>query len=148
MEVAGRLGDGLVSLAPASDLLSKFDEAGGGGKPRFGQVEVCWAPDEQEAIRIAHEWWPNTALGGELTQELRTPAHFEQAVSSVRPDDVAEKVACGPDPERHAAAVREYADAGYDHVYIHQVGPDQEGFIRFCTSELLPLLQREPARAA
>src|SRR4051794_36970850 len=90
LELAGRLGDGLVSLAPSPDLLSHFEDAGGEGKPRFGQVEVCWAPDEEQAVETAHEWWPNTALGGELSQELRTPSHFEQAVSTVRPDDVAE----------------------------------------------------------
>jgi G6PDH family F420-dependent oxidoreductase len=148
VELAGRVGDGLVSLAPEADLLDSFREAGGDGKPRFGQVEVCWAQDEQQAVQTAYEWWPNTALGGELTQELRAPAHFEQAVSTVRPEDVSEKVACGPDPERHVAAVREYVDAGYDHIYVHQVGPDQEGFLRFFADAVLPLLQRQPAGAA
>lgn len=55
-------------------------------------------------------------------------------------DDVAEQVPCGPDPERHLAAIREYVDAGFDHVYVHQVGPDQEGFFRFYEDEVLPKL--------
>ena len=72
--------------------------------------------------------------------ELPLPRHFEQAAEAVTPEDVAESVVCGPDPERHLAAIREYAEAGYDHVYVHQVGPDQEGFFRFYESEVLPKL--------
>jgi len=52
-----------------------------------------------------------------------------------------EAIICGPDPEKHVEAIREYADAGYDHVCVHQVGFDQEGFLRFCAREVLPQLQ-------
>ncbi len=66
------------------------------------------------------------------------PAHFEQAAAKVTPDDVAEAITCGPDPERHAQAIREYLDAGFDEVYVSQVGPDQEGFLDFYAKEILP----------
>jgi hypothetical protein len=56
----------------------------------------------------------------------------------VTEDEVAEMVVCGPDAEAYAARIDEYVDAGYTHVYLHQVGSDQEGFLRFCASELLP----------
>ena len=52
--------------------------------------------------------------------------------------DVAGSVVCGPDAERHRAAIEAFAAAGYDHVYVHQVGPDQEGFFRFYEREVLP----------
>jgi hypothetical protein len=52
--------------------------------------------------------------------------------------NIAESVVCGPDPERHRATIKEYVDAGYDHVYVHQIGPDQEGFLEFYERELLP----------
>ena len=55
--------------------------------------------------------------------------------------DVAESVVCGPDPERHVDAIREYVDAGYDHVYVHQVGPDQDGFFDFYERAVLPQLR-------
>jgi G6PDH family F420-dependent oxidoreductase len=142
-ELAGRIGDGLVSLAPDREIVELFESSGGAGKPRIGQVEVCFATDEAEARRTAHEWWPQTALGGELSQVLPMPAHFEQAAATVRPEDVAEKVTCGPDPDRHARAVQEFVDAGYDHVYVHQIGPDQAGFLRFYAQEVLPRLRQE-----
>jgi G6PDH family F420-dependent oxidoreductase len=129
--------EGLIGTAPDPGLLSGFDEAGGAGKPRYGQVTVCWAADEGEARKTALEWWPNAAAPGDLGQELALPRHFEQVAELVTEDDVAEKVVCGPDPGAHRAAIDEFADAGYDHVYVHQVGPDQEGFLDFYAREIL-----------
>ena len=129
--------EGLIGTAPDAELLSEFDAAGGSGKPRFGQVTVCWAKDEAAARMSALEWWPNAALPGDLGQELALPRHYEQAAALVTEDDVAEKVVCGPDPDAHRAAIEEFAQAGYDHVYVHQVGPDQEGFLDFYGREIL-----------
>ncbi len=38
------------------------------------------------------------------------------------------------------ASVRRFLDAGYDHLYFHQIGPDQHGFFRFWNEELQPAL--------
>jgi coenzyme F420-dependent glucose-6-phosphate dehydrogenase len=140
-ELAGKIGDGMFGLVPDSEVVEAFERAGGQGKPKLGQVHVCWAGDEAEAKETAHRFWPNAAVPGSLSWELRVPSHFEDATESVAPDDVAESVICGPDPERHAAAAREFLEAGYTHVYFHQVGPDQEGFIEFAERELLPRLR-------
>lgn len=136
--LAGRMGDGIISTSPEERAIKVFDDAGGGGKPHVGQVKVCWAPTEDEGKRIAHEWWPNAALPGQLGQELPLPGHFEQAASLIEPDDVAASVVCGPDVGRHLDAIGEYTDAGYEQVYVHQVGPDQDGFFDFYEREVLP----------
>jgi G6PDH family F420-dependent oxidoreductase len=136
-ELAGRIGDALVSTAPDTELVERFEESGGTGKPRYGQLTVCWAASEREAIRTAHEWWPNAALPGDLGQELALPLHFEQATQVVSPEQVAEAVTCGPDADKHREAIDRFEQAGFDHVYVHQVGPDQEGFIRFYEQEIL-----------
>ncbi|MGD9890201.1 MAG: TIGR03557 family F420-dependent LLM class oxidoreductase [Dehalococcoidia bacterium] len=146
---AGRIGDGLISVVPKADVIEAFAAAGGAGKPRYAQVHVCWAEDEATARRTAHEWWPVAGLEGAPITELRLPRHFEQAVKPVREEDVAERVVCGPDPARHLAAIRTFADAGYDHVAVHQIGPDQEGFFRFYEREILPQFaqsSRHPTR--
>jgi G6PDH family F420-dependent oxidoreductase len=137
-EAAGYLGDGFISTSPKAELVQKFQEAGGENKPCYGQLTVCWAEDEAEARRTVHQIWPNAGLTGELTQELRTPAHFEQAAKMVKEEDIAEKVTCGPDPQHHLASLQKFIDAGYDYVYVHQIGPDQEGFFRFYQREILP----------
>jgi G6PDH family F420-dependent oxidoreductase len=141
-ELAGRVGDALITTAAADDVISAFEAAGGSDKSRYGQLTVCYAETEKEAIATALEWWPNAALGGELGQELPLPRHFEQAAETVTAADVAESVVCGPDPELHRAAIDEFADAGFDHVYIHQVGPDQRAFFEFARSELVVAARR------
>ena len=139
--LAGRLGDGLIGTSPEAETLETFEREGGSGKPRIGQLSVCWASDEPRAIETAMRWWPTAALRGELMQELPLPRHFEQAVSTVSQEQVEEAVVCGSDPDKHAEAVDRYVAAGYDQVVIHQVGPDQDGGLRFYADEVLPKLQ-------
>jgi G6PDH family F420-dependent oxidoreductase len=138
LELAGRVGDGLISLAPKRETIAAFEKAGGKRKPCYGQITVCWARSEDEAKRIAFEWWPNAAITGNLSQELPLPENFEQAAKMVTVDDVSESIVCGPEARRHVDGIREYFDSGYDHVYVHQVGPDQEGFFAFYEREVIP----------
>jgi G6PDH family F420-dependent oxidoreductase len=141
-ELAAKHGDGLVTVAPEKELVQKFAAAGGASKPRYGQVTVCWAADEASARKTAMEWWASGAVPGELSQELPLPRHFEQATQTLREEDVAAKVICGPDPAAHIKAIKEFLDANIDHVYIHQVGPDQEGFFNFYSQKVLPAVMR------
>jgi coenzyme F420-dependent glucose-6-phosphate dehydrogenase len=138
VELAARAGDGIVGTAPVAESVQQFRSEGGTGKPTYGQLDVCWAEDEAKAKELALKQWPNSALSGGFFLELPLPAHFEEATATLDEDDIAESVGCGPDPERHRAAIQEYVDAGYDHVYIHQVGPDQDGFFDFYEREVLP----------
>lgn len=136
--LAGRCGDGLVSTSPNETVVDTFRRSGGDGKPRVGQLSVCWAQNEATARQTAYRAWPTSGLSGALWQELPLPKHFEQASSSVTEEDVAQSIVCGPDSEAHVAAIDKFVEAGYDHVYIHQVGPDQAGFFRFYQREILP----------
>jgi coenzyme F420-dependent glucose-6-phosphate dehydrogenase len=141
-ESAGKVADGLITTSPKKELVDEFADAGGEGKPRYGKVTVCWAESEKEARRIVHELWPNTGLTGELTQELRTVTHFEQAVEMVTEEKAVENIACGPDAQKHLDAIQEYVDAGFDKIYIHQIGPDQAGFMEFYQAEIIPAFEQ------
>jgi hypothetical protein len=79
-------------------------------------------------------------MPGQLSQELALPSHFEQASQLVTEDKLAETMPCGPDPERHLAGIRQYLDAGFDEIYISQIGDDQAGFFDFYRRELAPRL--------
>lgn len=94
------------------------------------------APDEDAARALAHERWRTSGLPGELSQELPVPAHFEQATELVTPGQIADRIACGPDPERHVAAIVAYLEAGFDEVFVTQIGDDQAGFLDFFGREL------------
>ncbi|HVX21401.1 MAG TPA: TIGR03557 family F420-dependent LLM class oxidoreductase [Acidimicrobiales bacterium] len=135
LELAARIGDGLVAVAPEADVVRGYRDQGGRG-PVLGAVKVCWDADESRARKLAHEVWATESLPGQLNQELAMPTFFEDAASVVTEEMVADKVACGPDPERHAAAIRRYLDAGFDQVYVNQIGPDQRGFLEFYGREV------------
>lgn len=142
---AGDLADGLISTSPDEEVVQAFKEGGGRDKPRYAQHTVCWAENEAEAKRTVHKIWPNNGLGGQLSQELRTVAHFQQAVKPLDEETTTKGVVCGPDVQKHIEGIQQYVDAGFDHVYIHQVGPDQEGFFRFYAKEVLPHFQKQLA---
>jgi coenzyme F420-dependent glucose-6-phosphate dehydrogenase len=137
-ELAGRIGDALVNVAPKEQIIEKFEGAGGKGKPKYGQVTVCWAASRDAAKKQAFEVWPNALVEGSASQELPLPSDFEQLVEDREPDDLEGTLTMGPDPEEYLKELKEYDDAGYTHAYIHQVGPDQEAFLDFAKRELLP----------
>jgi G6PDH family F420-dependent oxidoreductase len=146
-ELAGRIGDGLVMTSAQAEQVKIFERAGGKGKPKYGEMSVCWGRDEKQARRTAKEWWPTATLASSLHWELPLPQHFEEASEDVTEDAVAEEIVCGADPAKHLEKIREYAKAGFDHICVHQVGPEQEGFIAFYEREVLPKLGRERAAA-
>jgi coenzyme F420-dependent glucose-6-phosphate dehydrogenase len=140
-ELAGSIGDGLISTMADENLVKKFRVSDSGAeKPCYGQMTVCWANREDEAKKLAREWWPVAAIPGKLMTELATPAEFEATAELVGQDAIGSSMVCGPDPDKYMAKVRSFSEAGFDHVYIHQVGPDQEGFFRFYEREIFPKL--------
>ena len=98
---------------------------------------MCIRDSRETALRI----WPNAGLPGQLSQDLPTWTHFEQAAQLVRPDDLAQRVPCGPDPAHVVALAQEYLDAGVTHLHVHQVGPDQEPFVHWWVTEVQPALR-------
>ncbi|KAB1148685.1 LLM class F420-dependent oxidoreductase [Streptomyces luteolifulvus] len=139
-EVAGRIGDGLITMMPDAAFVERFRRGGGGAKPVYGGLKVCWGSDRHEAVRTAHRLWANEQLPGELAQILPTPRHFEQASELVTEEQVAASVPCGDDPDAHIEALTAFVDAGFDTVYVNQIGKDQQGFFDFYRSKVLPQL--------
>ena len=145
--LAGRIGDGFWGNAPDADLIGSFESSGGRG-PRYAQISLCWAEDAEDARRTVYEIWPTGAVPGQLSQDLPTWTHFEQAVELVTEADATKTTPCGPDiASELVESVQKFIRAGYDHVYFHQIGPDQSGFLRFWESELADTLA-SAARAA
>ena len=141
VELAARAGDGLISVAPQKESIETFAAAGGRGKPTLAELNVCYAASEAEARKTATQWWPNVVMGGQLGQDLALPSHYEAVAELVSEDDVAQVVACGPDPDRHIELISKYLDAGFDQITVHQIGPDQAGFLSFYEESVLPKLR-------
>jgi len=141
-EIAAKLGDGLIATEPDHELAKKFRE-NAGQKPCYGEVHVCFDPDERKAQQLAHEIWPVAGLAGQLFAELPLPSLFQKASELVSVEQVARLIPCGPDPEKHLNAIREYVKAGFDHIFIHQIGSGQEQFMNFYAREIFPRIARE-----
>jgi len=139
IELAARIGDGYWGHSPERETIDQYRDSGGSG-PRYSQLNVCWADDAAVARKTVHEIWPNAGITGQLSQDLPTWTHFEEAAAMVSEAEATKSVSCGPDIEPILESVRSYLDAGYDHLYFHQIGPDQDGFFRFWSDTLQPAL--------
>jgi G6PDH family F420-dependent oxidoreductase len=140
--LAGAHADLMIATDPKAELGELFDGAGGVGKPRVGQVAVCWDPDRAAAVRRAHEQFRWFGLGWKVNADLPNPTAFEGATRFVTPEQVGDALACGPDVEEHVEAVRAFLDAGFDEVALVQIGAEQQaGFVAWAERELLPALR-------
>ncbi|MEV0005841.1 LLM class F420-dependent oxidoreductase [Micromonospora sp. NPDC050980] len=138
--IAAECGDGLFATEPKPDLVEAYRKGGGDG-PRYAEVPMAWAPDEQQAVRAAWETSRWAATGWKVMSELPNPVNFEAASRTVTEDDIRQQFAVGPDPDTHVAAVKEYADAGFDHVVLQNAGPDPDGFLDFYRDTLAERLR-------
>ena len=144
--VAARIGDGFITTSPDADLLGKFRSESGLTAAQAG-FKVSWAETEDEGAKIAHRLWANSGLPGELAQVLPSPKHFEQASSLVTEESTRDSVVCGPDLNQHVAAFTPYADAGFDEVYVANMGPHYRDMIEAYGKTVLPALKERNATA-
>jgi G6PDH family F420-dependent oxidoreductase len=143
VQLAARIGDGFMSVEPNADLVRLYRETGGGDRPVQGGLKVCWGPDEAAARKTMHRLWPNDEIPGESAQLLPLPRHFGQLAELITEDMIS--APCGPDPQVHAAGLEAFTRAGFDEVYVGQVGPDIEGFFEFYARQVLPRVRDETA---
>jgi G6PDH family F420-dependent oxidoreductase len=141
--IAGRLADLVIAVEPEAGLLTSFAEAGGEGKPSYGQAPVSYDRDEKAARRRAHQQFRWFAGGWKVNADLPGTAGFAGASAAVTEDDVAEQIPCGADVDRHLEAIDRFARAGFTHLALVQVGGDhQADFIAWAGEELLPRARR------
>jgi G6PDH family F420-dependent oxidoreductase len=135
--LAGEVGDGLVATAPDATLVSAFHGSGGAGKRCVGQLHVCLGPSLDEARATAWDWWPNAVVPNEVLTELADPAEFAAVARAIGPSTMTDGVVCATDATPVVAAIDRFVGAGYDTVYLHQVGPDQTRLLDVVGHELL-----------
>ena len=138
VELAARVGDGYCAVMPERELVERFRTGGGGDKLVQGGTKVCYGPDADECVKTVHRLWPNEGLPGELAQILPTPSHFEQAATLVTEDMIREAVPCGPDVGALVETFQAFADAGFDELYVQQIGDRQAEFFAVLEQEILP----------
>jgi G6PDH family F420-dependent oxidoreductase len=137
VDVAARIGDGYITTAPDAESVKRF-KAATGDKPAHAGAKVAYAPTADEGWQHAHRIWANAGLPGELAQVLPTPEHFEQASQLVTLEATTESVVAGPDPAQHLEQIEQYRDAGFDELYVANMGPHYQEMIRFYGEQILP----------
>lgn len=140
MSLAARIGEGYCGTTPDAELVQTYRDEGGKG-PTQGGLKMCWGPDRDECVKAVHRLWGPNSVPGELSQELPMPAHFEQAGELVTEEMVSEKFSHGPDLDEHLESFQSYRDAGYDELYVSQIGGAGEDYFRWAEQELLPALR-------
>ncbi|MGW0709557.1 LLM class F420-dependent oxidoreductase [Streptomyces sp. NPDC002643] len=139
--LAARVADGYITMGPDEELVTQYRKGGGGNGLVSGGLKVCWGHDREAAVRTVHRLWSNQLLPGEMAQILPTPSHFEQLRPLVTEEMVSENTLCGDDIDAHVSALTAFADAGFDRVFISQIGPGQQGFFDFYRTKVLPRLR-------
>jgi G6PDH family F420-dependent oxidoreductase len=145
LQTAIRIGDGFVTTQPDGESVEAFRAASGAGAPAVAAFKVGYAPTPEEGLDHAHRLWANAGLPGELAQVLPTPEHFEQASTLVTRESTAKSVVTGCDPAEHAGSFAAYREAGFDTVYVANMGPHYRDMIQFYGREVLPHLQQAAA---
>jgi G6PDH family F420-dependent oxidoreductase len=135
-ELAADIADGLCATEPDESIVSAYLGAGGDPAATWGQVVLAWAGDEETGLADAHAQFRFAAGGWKVQAELPNPANFDAATQTIAPEDLAEAIPAGPDVDRHAAAVREFADAGFEHIAVAYPGSDADGFMHFWREQL------------
>ena len=134
------LGDHLIAVTPEKELIDGWDNNHSGSSRKIGQIPICWGPDEEEAIALAHDQFRWFGGGWAVNADLPTPAGFEAASQFVRPEDVAESIACGPDLDKIAESFQPYLDAGFTDIALVQVGDKRQQ--EFLDTVAEPLLEK------
>jgi G6PDH family F420-dependent oxidoreductase len=149
VEALAPLGDHLIAVEPEGSLIESWNGIAsrriGSGARAIGQIPICWDPDEDAAVKRAHEQFRWFAGGWKVNADLPTPAGFSGATQFVRPEDVAGSIPCGPDLDKIVESVSAFWDAGFTDVALVQIG--DEGQDRFLAEAARPLLDKLRAAA-
>jgi G6PDH family F420-dependent oxidoreductase len=140
-DLAAKIADGFISTKPDKEMLDRYRSGAKPGTTSQVGFKVAWAPTEDEGVELAHTIWPNAGLPGELAQILPTPQHFEQASTLVTEDMTRESVTAGNDPAKHVETFKPYTDAGFDEIYVANMGPHYADMLKRYGEDVLPALR-------
>jgi coenzyme F420-dependent glucose-6-phosphate dehydrogenase len=145
----GRYTDGIITVGAADEklkmLVERFEQgAKAAGKdpstmPRMLQVKVSYDETVEAATEAAVKEWPNGGMNFPKG-DIRNPEDFEAMAKLVRPENYKNRVLITPDLDEHVAYIQHFIDLGFGEVYVHNVGRNQEAFIKAYETGVVPKL--------
>ncbi|MGI8998438.1 MAG: TIGR03885 family FMN-dependent LLM class oxidoreductase [Candidatus Limnocylindria bacterium] len=137
--------DALITVVQSDDKLdavvNAFRSNGGAAKPMYLQVHLAYAPTDAEARDAAFAQWGQNCLDNSVMTSLALPAQITAAGVHVTPGDLDGAVRISSDPARHVEWLTRDLERGFDGLYLHEVGPEQERFVEVFGREVLPRLR-------
>ncbi len=147
VETAGRVGewaDGLITVNQSREhlrrMIDAFRTSGGAGKPVYLQVHLSYAREEKTALAIAYDQWRSNVFAPPVCWDMELPAHFDEASRFVREEDMRDAVLISSNPARFVDWLSEFAALGFDGLYLHHVGREQQEFVETFGERVLPAL--------
>jgi coenzyme F420-dependent glucose-6-phosphate dehydrogenase len=147
----GRFADGIITVgAPLERIGGLFERFAEGAReagkdpdtmPKVLQLHLSWDETDELALANAMTEWPNGGMKFPKA-DIRSPFDFEQMAKLVRPEDFEGRMVISSDPDVHRAAIQKFVDLGFDRVYLHNVGRNQERWIEVFGRDVLPKLHR------
>jgi probable non-F420 flavinoid oxidoreductase len=139
---AAEWADALITVVQPEEqldlVLDAFRRHGGAGKPVFLQVHLAYAPDDPAARAAAFAAWRQNTLDNQVMTSLAHPAQLSAAAAHVRPEDMDKAVWISSDPDWFVTRIQRELTRGFDRIYLHEVGPEQERFVNIFGREVLP----------
>ncbi|HET8927957.1 MAG TPA: TIGR03885 family FMN-dependent LLM class oxidoreductase [Microbacterium sp.] len=136
--------DGLITVGTDPDRVAEVVDAyrdGGGTGVVALQVHLCLADSHAEGLAVAADQWRHATAPAQRVWDITQPEEFDRLADVGDTDTLESAVVIESDAERMATRLAELASAGFDELYLHEVGKDQQTFLRRAESELLPALR-------
>ena len=149
---AGRSGDGFIctsgkgmelyteQLIPA--VLEGAEKVGRSADGIDRMIEIKLSYDESYDTALENtRFWSPLSLSKEQKHDITDPVEMEKAADALPIEQIASRWIVGNDPDEVVASIKQYIDAGLNHLVFHGPGQDQRRFLTLFERDLAPRLR-------
>ncbi|MBM7229531.1 glucose-6-phosphate dehydrogenase (coenzyme-F420) [Dietzia cinnamea] len=149
---AGRVGDGFIctsgkgmelytdKLLPAVEEGARINERDSSTIDRMIEIKISYDPDPEKALENCRFWAP-LSLTPEQKHSVDSPREMERLADELPIEQVAKRWIVASDPDDAVEQVKQYVDAGLNHLVFHAPGHDQKRFLDLFEADLEPRLR-------
>ena len=149
---AGRAGDGFICTSGkgmglyTEQLLPAVAEgAAASGRTiddvdRMIEIKLSYDTDAEAALENTRFWSP-LSLSKEQKHDITDPVEMERAADALPIEEVAKRWIVGSDPDAVVEQIKQYTDAGLNHLVFHAPGHDQRRVLELFERDLAPRLR-------
>lgn len=149
---AGRSGDGFICtsgkgmdlytdrLLPAVAEGAAKAERDADGIDKMIEIKISYDTDPELALENTRFWAP-LSLTAEQKHSIDDPIEMEKAADALPIEQIAKRWIVASDPDDAVEQIKQYVDAGLNHLVFHAPGHDQRRFLGLFERDLAPRLR-------